>query len=120
MQSSQKSDTSSLQGNPCGKYYNSLIHKLSSTLGQLKQNWSDRTKRNLSMQIGCDYLPSEDGRIPCLYKPVTCCMPPNVTNSVVVGSNRTYAAKTQVEYSCASDKFQMEGDSTITCLYSGQ
>ena len=32
----------------------------------------------------CDYLPSMYGPIPCFYKPVTCDLPPNVTNAEIV------------------------------------
>ena len=82
--------------------------------------WKAWTKINLSNLFSCDYLPSRHEPIPCFYKPVVCTSPPNVTNAITVASNRTYEAKTQVEYSCESDQYQMEGNGKITCLYSGQ
>ena len=69
------------------------------------------------------YLPSVRDLIPCFYRPVTCDPPPNTTNARIINAsqlNGTYLAKFQVEYECVHETFQMEGNSTVTCLYSGQ
>ena len=78
--------------------------------------------RILSEFVDCNYLPVLNGPIPCYYKPVTCDPPPNVTNARIINGikpNEIYLAKSQVEYECLNQTFQMEGTSTITCLYSG-
>ena len=51
-----------------------------------------------------------------------CQAPPNVTNAVIInqsGNGTTYIGNDTVEYSCKDKTFQMEGNSTATCLYSG-
>ena len=73
--------------------------------------------------MDCNYLPSVNDPIPCYYKPVTCDLPPNVTNARIsngIKLNGTYLATSQVEYECLNETFQMEGNSTVTCLYSGE
>ena len=97
-----------------------LLQEASSYKVHSIYNWQRASERDPSTWINCDYLPSRYGSIPCFYEPVICDAPPNVTNAVIVEANRTYEAKTQIEYSCESDKFHMEGNSTVTCLYSGQ
>ena len=104
----------------CLDIFISLLRKASSVKENLLVDWKVLAKREPSTWFNCNYLPSRYGSIPCFYTPVTCDAPPNVTNAVVVQYNRTHEAKTQTEYSCDSDKFQMEGNSTVTCLYSGQ
>ena len=47
-----------------------------------KQNffdWMDFSRRDPSTWFNCNYLPSKNGNIPCIYKPVVCQPPPNVT-----------------------------------------
>ena len=51
---------------------------------------------------------------------MTCHGPPNITNAKVSEANSTYTAKSEIKYTCHSDAFEMEGNSTSTCLYSGQ
>ena len=74
--------------------------------------------------LNCDYLPSVNGSIPCFYKPVICDAPLNITNAVIIDiindSNVHYPLHSQIKYSCQTDQFQMEGNETITCQYSGQ
>ena len=74
--------------------------------------------------INCDYLPSANWSIPCFYKSVICDVPPNVTNAVIIDaindSNIHYPLHSQIKHSCQTDQFQMKGNETITCLYSGQ
>ena len=80
----------------------------------------DFSRRDPSTWFNCNYLPSKNGNIPCIYKPVVCQPPPNVTNAVSSTGNGTYQAPATVKYSCESDKFHLEGNNTITCKYSGQ
>ena len=85
--------------------------------------WKKYADRNISDEIDCNYLPSVNDRIPCYYKPVTCHPPPNVTNARIINGSQhdgSYLAKFQVEYECVNETFQMEGNSTVTCLYSGK
>ena len=70
-----------------------------------------------------DYLPSLVGPISCYYKPVTCESPPKVTDARIVNRTedyRIYKAMSQVEFECADETFQMEGNNTVICLYSGE
>ena len=83
-------------------------------------NWTDVSRRDPSTWFDCDYLPSKNGIIPCIYKPVMYQPPPNVTNAVSLNGNGTYQPPSIVIYSCESDKFHLEGNSTITCKYSGE
>ena len=78
---------------------------------------------NISHALDCNYLPSVSDPIPCHYKPVTCNPPPDVTNALIIngsGLNRTYLAMSHVVYECLNKTFVMEGNSTVTCLYSGE
>ena len=78
---------------------------------------------SISYMLDCNYLPSVSDPIPCHYKPVTCDPSPNITNAIRIngsGLNGTYLATSQVEYQCLNESFLMEGNSTVTCLYSGQ
>ena len=87
------------------------------------EKWRKNGHGNISEFLNCNYLPSVNDSIPCYYKPVTCQSPPNVTNARIIndsGLNRTYLAMSQVEYECLDEIFQMEGNSTVTCLYSGE
>ena len=78
---------------------------------------------NVSYALDCNYLPSVSDPIPCHYRPVTCDAPPNIINARIIngsGLNRTYLAKSKVKCECLNTTFQMEGNSTVTCLYSGE
>ena len=73
-------------------------------------------------EFDCNYLPALNGPVPCYYKPVTCNQPPNVTNARIITDNITneiYLAKSQVEYECLNETFQIEGSNLITCRHSG-
>ena len=83
----------------------------------------EKFKRNVKSILSAVYLPSVKDPIPCFYRPVTCDPPPNVSNARIINGsqhNGTYLAKFQVEYQCVDETFQMEGNSTVTCLYSGE
>ena len=78
---------------------------------------------NISDLLNCNYLPSVNDPIPCYYKPVTCDPPANVTNARIIYNsefNGTFLAMSQVEYECVDETFQMEGNQSVTCMYSGK
>ena len=61
--------------------------------------------------------------VPCFYKPVTCDSPPVVTNGTTIlniTQKDVYKLHDVVQYACVNEAFQMKGNSTITCLYSGE
>ena len=71
--------------------------------------------------IDCNYLPSVKGPIPCFYEPVTCAAPPELKNATFVGnSTKTYPVLSTVEYSCLNNSLFLQGNNTVTCLYSGK
>ena len=87
-------------------------------------HWKWREPINVTEEVDCDYLPSVNSSITCFYKPVTCDPPPNVTNARIIRNesqpNGTYLAMSQLEYQCLDERFQMEGNSTVVCQYSGE
>ena len=113
----------------CHEMIEACVADILSVLLQIKMvneaffsNWElSQTQISSSSRewFNCDYLPSKDGPIPCFHKQVTCQIPPNVGNAEVSESNSTFSAKSEVKYTCQSDAFHMEGNSTSTCLYSG-
>ena len=108
----------------CLKPVEAFIEVLSSSSTlKLFNQWTTLVDRNISADVDSDYLPSINDPIPCFYKPVTCDLPPNVTNARIIDgteSNGTYLAMSQVDYKCLDETFQIEGNSTVTCLYSGK
>ena len=110
----------------CLEFAHSCLKQLQTVLSAHSSQfgwWSDIANGNISDALNCDYLPSVIDPIPCYYKPVTCQSPPNVTNARISNgteSNGTYMAMSQVEYECLDETFQMEGNSTVTCQYSGE
>ena len=104
----------------CLKQFQTFLH--SSHFSQIGE-WSKVKEANLSAEMDCDYLPSVNDPITCYYKPVMCDPPPNVTNARIIDGivlSGTYLAASQIEYECLDESFQMEGKSTVTCLYSGK
>ena len=98
----------------------STLRKINSS--GLPVSWRWRAPINVRDEVDCDYLPSFSSAIPCFYKPVTCDPSPNVTNARMINITETsgsYLAKSQVKYECLDETFQMEGNSTVTCVYSG-
>ena len=84
------------------------------------EKWKKHAHTNILDFLDCNYLPSVNDPIPCVYKPITCDPPPNVTNARIINGSRhdeTYLATFQVEYECVDETFQLEGNSTVTCLY---
>ena len=87
------------------------------------EKWKKYGHGNISDFLDCNYLSTVNDSIPCYYKPVTCDPPPNVTNARIINNpefNGTYLAMSEVDYECVDETFQMEGNSTVTCLYSGK
>ena len=77
--------------------------------------------RKISNLVDYNYLPSVHDQF-LFYKPVTCDPPPNATNARIINGSEhdgNYLAKVHVEYECVDETFQIEGNSTVTCLYSG-
>ena len=122
----------------CDQVENQVIHICKETCSEILQScvkhWEpifhsqiEKLKKmahlNISYPLDCNYLPSVSDPIPCHYKPVTCDSPPNVTNARITKGivlNGTYLAMSEVEYECLNESIQMEGNSTVTCQYSGK
>ncbi len=68
--------------------------------------------------LNCSYLPSLSDPYPCHYQAVECDSPPIVENAAVNQSIQ-FSVFSTVEYFCVNDQYQMEGNNTVTCLYSG-
>ena len=83
---------------PCGEMYHDYLNACSHITGLLFE---------------CDYLPTRDGDIPCIYGPVWCSALPTLENATVSSINDT------AEYSC-SQRIKLERNKTKTCLASGQ
>ena len=107
----------------CAPHVKDLSKTLNSSPASLFIDWRKFAGRTMFDWVDCNYLPSVKDPIPCYYKPVTCDPPAIVTNARIIDGikpNETYIAKSQVEYECLNETFQMEGNSTVTCPYSGE
>ena len=109
----------------CLKYIIEVLEAMSSSDEQLFKTWRTNylAHINISAEFDSDYLPSIADSIPCSYKPVICDHPPNVANARIINNTEaygTYLAMAQVEYECVNETFQMEGNSSVTCLFSGE
>ena len=72
-------------------------------------------------KMNCQYLPSQNGNIPCLYKPVTCGRPSALNNGLEIAfTEQEYMVNTEIEYSCKDKGYIMNGEGTRRCLYSGR
>ena len=111
----------------CNEILEGCFENAMSTLQKVKKSglpfsWNWREPINLRQEVDCDYLPSLSGQVPCYYKPVACDPPPNVTNARITNGtdcNGSCLAKSKVEYECVDETLQMEGNRTVTCMYSG-
>ena len=107
--------------NSCLKFLKQVLH--SYLKNAPFEHWRKYADKNILDEIDCNYLPSLNDSILCYYKPVTCDPPPNITNARIINGSEhdgTYLAKFQVEYECVNETFQMEGNNTVTCLYTGE
>ncbi len=86
----------------------------------LARKFQEPTRADL---MDCGYLPSLYGKIPCFYKSVECKAPPAVPNARPVHHNQStdaFSVNSTATYYCASEGYRMEGNSTVTCLHSGE
>ena len=107
----------------CLEFIHSCLKLWSLALDSVFKKRKKKPHPNIGDVLDCNYLPSVNDPIPCYYKPVTCDPPPNVTNARITNGiiiNGTYLAMSQVQYECSNETYQMEGNSTVTCLYSGK
>ena len=78
-----------------------------------------RSCANDVIDMNCDYLPTSIGDIECHDKTVKCSSDHfTVQNGTVLFNNATQRIY-RAEVSC-NDGFRLEGNSTISCLYSGK
>ena len=104
----------------CFKIFSSFLQNLNSS--RIDVSWKRIEPMNARDELDCDNLPSVNDTIPCFYKPVMCDPPPNVTNARIINGSehdRSYLANFQAHYECVDKTFQMEGNSTVTCMFSG-
>ena len=119
--------------NSCKGVFLSLFHNITSLSYVSSINWQYIINTGPSDWWNCSYLPSADGNIPCFFKPVTCGEPPNVPNAFLRmttempsnvllrnKSGSSYNAMSTVKYSCRDETFQVLGNETVICLYSGK
>ena len=109
----------------CWDIKEACLQKLFSMVKKLflRYDWGDKFLGNWSKEVNCDYLPSFNGSIPCFYKPVTCDSPPDVTNGTTIlniTQKDIYQLQDAIQYACVNESFQMIGNDSTTCLYSGQ
>ena len=72
--------------------------------------------------IDFEYLPSQNGTIPCFYKEVTCGLPPEGNMAVITngGNHSRYSVNSRIVYECDNFFFAyMYGDPVSICLYNG-
>ena len=103
----------------CVTHFYSILPEIELLVGK---NLSVMSKVDLLKLANCSYLPPANGIIPCFYKPVTCPAPPAVHNGFLLNvTNETarYPLGSVKEYVC-QDGQERKGNSTITCLHSGQ
>ena len=77
-----------------------------------------------SWEFDCDYIPSVMSSTLCFYKPVTCYDPPHIQHAVKWRPQKPclvylFSLHEVVKYFCKSG-FKIIGNSTITCMSSGQ
>ena len=70
--------------------------------------------------LNCDYLPSFNGDVPCVYSSVRCNKPPAVKNANIMAHFKgEYFLSSKAEYSC-KEGFKMKQNRSIRCMYNGQ
>ena len=85
--------------------------------------FANEAKKHKNTQVAnCNYLPVANGTLPCFYKQVICPVPPDLANGIlvnVINSTKSHYLGSRLEYIC-QDEYDMKGNGTVTCLYSGQ
>ena len=74
------------------------------------------------LDMDFEYLPSQNGTIPCFYKEVTCGRPPEGNMAVITngGNHSLYSVNSRIVYECDNFIFAyMYGDPVSICLYNG-
>ena len=73
-------------------------------------------------EMNCQYLPSQNGTISCLYQPVTCEHPSYISNGLekTFTEQDYYLVNSEIEYACTDGRYITNGEGTRKCLYSGQ
>ena len=115
----------------CLDFINGCWPKIKILLTRMSSEWIYENKHflkhissiNISEDVGCDYIPSLHGSIPCFYKQVTCPSPPDVTYGtriLDITQKDVYQLHDVVQYSCINDKFEIIGNTSVTCLYNGE
>ena len=95
---------------------------LANKLGRLLE-YNDVYSYDVSTVTNCDYLPSLHGNVSCFYKPVTCNSPPDVTYGAAIlniTQKDVYHPYDVVQYRCSDSTFEIIGNDSLTCLYSGE
>ena len=98
------------------------IAYLANTLCRLLE-YNDVYSFDVSTVTNCDYLPSLHGNVSCFYKPVTCDSPPDGTNGAAIlniTKKDVYYPYDVVQYGCSDSTFEIIGNDSLTCLYSGE
>ena len=104
--------------NGCWENIVSLTKKLGKDL-----DYNNVYSIDLSTFGDCDYLPPLQGSIRCFYKPVTCDSPPYVTDgtkTLKTTQKDVYQLHDVVHYTCDNSIFEMTGNDSIKCQYSGR
>ena len=88
-------------------------------------NWYNilKTWNGKDPMFNCSYLPSKDSPIPCMYKPVTCIAPNSSEETISPGTiniNVSFPVHSTLDYTCKDETYIMEGNQSVTCLYSGE
>ena len=115
----------------CWDFINGCWPKFKILLTRMSSEWIYENKHflkhissiNISEDVGCDYLPSLHGSIPCFYKQVTYPSPTDVTNGtriLDITQKDVYQLHDMVQYSCINDKFEIIGNTSNICLYTGE
>ena len=74
----------------------------------------------LRARLYCDYLPSLNGDVLCLYEPVKCRSPPRIEYGYKRTNFYRYSIDDTVRYSCAWGYTILEGNDFVRCQFNGQ
>ena len=108
----------------CWKKLMDLLARIDSEFRYINRNHLGfMSSAPASQTFDCDYLPSLHDNISCFHKPITCDSPPDVSDGLVILNpihKDVYHLHDVIQYACIDEAFEMIGNSSITCLYSGQ